>query len=236
LKALRFLHQLLLGLVALQRWPVRRALGRQVYFSGIQAIPVVVFVGVAVGGIVASQLHYQIGQSGEAALQLLTSITLTELAPLLTAILLAARSCSAIASELALMRMNGELRSLDMMGIDLVHYLVVPRVVAMMLSATALTFYFALAAVLAGAVGVAGLGWHQELWRLSMVMPPFVLLTCLGKSTVFGAILASIACERGLSAGGTGTDVPIAASAAVMRALAGLFAVDLLFILLGHWT
>ncbi|WP_374357428.1 MlaE family ABC transporter permease [Chitinimonas sp.] len=236
LKPLRFWRSVLLSVGALRHWPVRRALARQVYFSGIQALPVVLFVGTAVGGIVASQLHYQIGQSGEGALRLLASITLTELAPLLTAILLTARSSSAMASELALMRMHGEIRALTALGVDIGGFLVLPRVLGMLLSATALTFYFALVAIVAGALGVAGFGWRHELLRLSLVLSPATVALCLAKSLAFGALLAGVACARGLASNGTPTDVPVAASSAVMRALASLFALDLLFILLGRYA
>lgn len=235
MKTLRLWFGALFGLGALGRWPVRRALARQVYFSGIQSLPVVLFVGIAVGGIVASQLHYQLGQSGEGALRLLSSITLTELAPLLTAILLTARSVSAMASELALMRMNGELKALALLGVDLRRYLVFPRVYGMLLSAAALTFYFALFAILAGALGVSGLGWGHELGRLSLVLPPVAVGVCLTKSLAFGSVIAAIACGRGLASTGTGADVPIAASSAVIRSLLSLFAIDLIFILLGHF-
>ncbi len=226
----------LCGLPALRYWPVRRVLMKQLYFCGIEALPLLLFVGVAVGGIVVAQLHYQIGQSGEGSLQLLATITLGELAPMLTAILLTARSSSAMASELALMRFHGELTSLSRMGVNIHLYLVMPRVLGMMLACGVLTFYFAAASLVTGAIAVAGFGWLQELTRLSLVLPPATLLQCLAKGVTFGAAIAAVACARGLAGGHSGTDVPIAASSAVIRALLTVFALDLVFIVVRYYA
>ncbi|GAB3266951.1 MlaE family ABC transporter permease [Chitinimonas naiadis] len=220
---------------SLRRWPVQRVLMKQLYFCGIEALPLLLFIGAAVGGIVVAQLHYQIGQSGEGSLRILASITFTELAPLLTAILLTARSSSAMASELAMMRYSGELTAMSRMGIDIYGYLVLPRIVSMLLATTILTFYFAAVALLTGAVGVAGFGWLNELSRLPLALPVSALLTCLCKSAVFGAAIAAVACGRGLAGGRSATDVPIAASSAVIRALLTVFALDLVFILLSQY-
>ncbi|QDQ25242.1 ABC transporter permease [Chitinimonas arctica] len=234
MNSLRLLLAAAMRLSALRRWPVRRVLMKQLYFCGIEALPLLLFIGISVGGIVVAQLHYQIGQSGEGSLSLLARITLAELAPMLTAILLTARSSSAMASELAMMRLHGELAALARMGVDVRAYLVMPRIVGMMLANTVLTCYFALAALLTGAVAVAGFGWLTELARLPTSLSVSTLWLCLAKSVVFGAAMATVACARGLSGGLSVTDVPIAASSAVIRAVLTLFALDLGFILLGH--
>lgn len=223
-----------LDLPALMRWPVRRVLMKQLYFCGIEALPLLLFIGMAVGGIVVGQLHYQIGQSGEGSLKLLATITITELAPVLTAILLTARSSSAMASELAMMRFHGEFAALTRMGLPVSAYLVMPRVLAMSLATSALAFYFAAVALVTGAIGVAGFGWLTELGRLSLTMPLVTIALCLSKSAVFGAVIGVIGCLRGLAGGRSVTDIPIAASSAVVRAVLAVFAVDLLFILVGQ--
>ena len=85
------------------RAPVRRVLARQLYFSGLESLWLVILIGIAVGAIIVSQLHFGIGQNGADALRLLAGLLLSELAPLLTALILIARSSSAMASELAAM-------------------------------------------------------------------------------------------------------------------------------------
>lgn len=231
---LRLLWRLPSTLPWLLRWTVRRVLLKQLYFSGVQAIPLIVLVGVAVGAIIVSQLHYAIGQSGEGSLKLLAIVTLSELAPLLTAIVLTARSSSAMSSELALMRVTGEIDHLRLQGIDPVAYLVLPRVLAMMVASCLLSCYFALAALLTGAFGVGNLNWLLELSRLPNALPISMLLWCPIKGLVFGAAIAVVACNRGLHGFASSNDVPIAASQAVVRAFTAVFVLDLLFIVLGQ--
>lgn len=233
MRLLRLTLAVLLALPSLRRWPVQRVLWKQIYFSGIEAMPLLLFIAVAVGGIVVAQLHYQLGQSGEGSLRLLASISLSELSPLLTAIVLTARSSSAMASELALMRAHGELAALERSGVPLVDYLILPRVLGMTCAAVLTTFYFALATIVAGAVGVAGFNWFYEMSRLPDILSLKVLAWCLIKSLGFGAVMALVACSRGLSASGNAVEVPIAASSAVIRAMLALFALDLAFIVLG---
>jgi len=219
----------------LLRWPVRRVVYKQIYFSGLQSIGLLLLIALAAGGIVAGKLHYQIGQSGSAALKLLASLTLTEFAPLLTGLVLCARSISAMASELALMRHQGDITTLEMLGIDVLGYLVMPRILGMLLAAGVLSFYFALAAVTAGAFGVAGLGWGHAMAELPANLSVSMLWQCIGKGVVFGMAAAVVACRQGLATSGGGTEVPMAASRAVVRALIALFGLDLIFILVGHY-
>lgn len=226
------LPAVLLRLPQFQRWSVRRVLMRQLYFTGIEAMPLIVLMGVAVGAIVVSQLYYEIGQSSEGSLRLLAIVTLSELAPLLTAIVLTARSSSAIASELAMMRVSGELAGLRLQGIDPISYLILPRVVAMTVAGGVLACHFAAAALVTGAVGVANLNWIDELQRLPDALPMRLLIWCPIKGFVFGAGIALIACARGLNGYASNNDVPIAASQSVVRALSVVFALDIAFIVL----
>lgn len=226
------LPALIVRLPQFRRWSVRRVLMRQLYFTGIEAMPLILLMGIAVGAIVVSQLYYEIGQSGEGSLRLLAIVTLSELAPLLTAIVLTARSSSAIASELAMMRVNGELASLRLQGIDPISYLILPRVVAMTVAGGVLSCHFAAAALVTGAVGVANLNWIYELQRLPDALSMRLMIWCPIKGLVFGAGIAAIACARGLNGFDSSNDVPIAASQAVVRALSAVFALDVVFIAL----
>lgn len=209
---------------------VRRVLYKQVYFSGFEALTLIVIVAMAIGGIIVGQLHFTFGQSGEGALQMLALILLGELAPVLIAIIMIARSSSAMASELAAMKVNGEIRNLQRMGIDPAVYLVMPRVLGLMLSSLMLTIYLAFIAIVTGAVIVAGKSALVELVLLLANANVVLLLTCLLKSMVFGWAMASVACQRGLAAGSDFNDIPKAASAAVIRCLLVVFVLDGCFI------
>ncbi|MFP5441341.1 MAG: ABC transporter permease [Gammaproteobacteria bacterium] len=227
------LRETLVSLAAIhviwQRAPARRVFLKQLYFSGIQALPLVLVVGIAVAGILTGQLR-NFGQSPREALEILLAITNDELAPLVTAVVVSARSAPAMASELAGMQASGEIRLLARLGIPPLTYLVVPRVVAMMAGCCLLSVYFAFAATLSGALFVAGVHAPDVLLVATESLGVERVLLCITKSLFFGAAIALVACHTGLQARGAATDVPIAASRAVVRSFALVMLIDLLMV------
>lgn len=214
------------------RAPVRRVLARQLYFTGFESLGLVLPIGIAVGAIVVAQLHLNVGQSGAETLRLLARLLLTELAPLLTALILIARSSSAMASELAAMRVNHEIWMLTQFGVSPLHYLVLPRVLGMLVAGSLLALYLALAALLTGALMTAGPNAWSELRLLGDLLPLPQVLGGLAKTALFGAVIALLACRAGLRAGTAMTDIPRAASKAVVNSLVVVFVLDALWGLL----
>lgn len=219
----------LFSLRAWYRAPVRRALARQLYFSGLESLALVVLIGIAVGAIIVSQLHFGIGQSGSETLRLMASLLLSELAPLLTALILIARSSSAMASELAAMRVNNEIWMLQQFGVNPTHYLMLPRVTGMLLASFLLAIYLSLSALVVGALLVSGANAIGELARLGDVLLLSTVLKGLAKTALFGLVIALIACRTGMNAGGAMTEIPRAASRAVVNALLTVFVIDALW-------
>lgn len=222
----------LLSLRAWFRAPVRRALARQLYFSGLESLALVVLIGIAVGAIIVSQLHFGIGQSGGETLRLMATLLLSELSPLLTALILIARSSSAMASELAAMRVNNETWMLQQFGVHPAHYLMLPRVTAMLLASFLLAIYLSLSSLLVGALLVSGANAVGELARLGDVLMLSTVLEGLAKTALFGLVIAFVACRTGLRAGGAMTEIPRAASRAVVSSLLAVFILDALWGLL----
>lgn len=229
------LRELLLALthvsVLWRRLPTRRVYLKQVYFSGLQSLPLILLVGTAVAGIIIGQLR-NFGESPKESIDILLTITLDELAPLLTAFLIAARSAPAMASELATMQANGEVRLLARLGVPPLHYLVIPRVAGMTTGSMLLAIYFGFAATAAGSAFAAGSHMLDALALVAESLEIAVLTMCLVKSALFGTAIALIACYTGLSARGSYTEVPIAASRAVVRSLAVVFVLDLMLVAL----
>lgn len=216
----------------LWRAPVRSVLVRQLYFTGVESLGLIVLIGIAVGAIIVNQVHFQVGQSGAETLRLLALITINELAPLLTALILIARSSSAMASELAAMQVHGEILTLQRMGIPVGHYLVLPRVTGMVLASLLLSLYFAVLALLAAALLVGGRNGPHELLLLADSLPLATVLEGVFKSLLFGAAIAFMACRAGLKATQGMTEIPKAASRSVIGSLLAVFALDLLLVLL----
>ena len=162
-------------------------------------------------------------------IQIMIWTIVRELGPLLTAIVIVGRSSSAFASELSSMQVNGEIKSLRMMAISPVSYLIVPRVLAMTLASIVLTFYFQLVAF--------GTGWIVTTLRLdinllSQINNTFEIIsygdiaTSLIKSTVFGMLVSLVSCYHGLRRKSAMTEVPQAVSQAVIRSLLAVFVGD----------
>lgn len=211
------------------RAPVRRVLTRQLYFTGAESVVLVMLIGIALGAIIVAQLHYTFGQSGADTLRLLAQLLFNELAPLVTALILIARSSSAMASELAAMQVHREIWLLRQFGVSPVHYLVFPRVAGMILASVFLALYLALAALLTAALMTAGPNAWDELLQLGDALPLQRVLSGLAKTALFGSVIALMACRSGFRAGNTMTDIPRAASQAVVRSLITVFVLDALW-------
>ncbi len=221
--------RVLYALPLVVKWPVRRALLKQLYFTGIQSVGPISVMGFLAGLIMVMQVSNLVGRNELLTLQVLIWTVVRELGPLLTAIVIVGRSSSAIASELAAMQVNGEIKSLRRMGISPVSYLVVPRVLAMTITSAVLTFYFQVVAIGTGMVVTA---WNIDVSLIGEVGHFFEMLSFLEifaallKSICFGMLMSVVPCYYGLTVKRAMTEIPVAASRAVMRSLLAVFACD----------
>jgi len=152
-----------------------------------------------------------------------------ELGPLLTAIIIIARSSSASASELAAMKVHGELNALRQMGIDPMDYLIVPRIAGITLSVMAVTFYFQMIAIVFG-IGFTslthGIPFAGTLASVVSLLSLGEVLASFFKTLSFGLVISITSCYYGLRAPLSATAIPQAATAAVMRNLLTIFFLD----------
>src|SRR5688572_17242304 len=131
-----------------------RVLVNQVWFTALQAIPLVIILSSILSFLLISQAVRELGRINATELigTLMVVVVVRELGPLLTALVVAGRSGTAIAAELATNRVMGEVDALEGMGIDPVHYLVLPRFAAAVVSVFGLLILFDLVAIFAGLV------------------------------------------------------------------------------------
>jgi phospholipid/cholesterol/gamma-HCH transport system permease protein len=134
---------------------------------------------------------------------LLGLVMTRELGPVMAAIMLAGRSGSAFAAELGTMKVNEELNALETMGLSSVQFLVVQRVVAGILLTPVLTIFAMYAGLVGGIPVLMGLGFPLRvvLHQIEISVHFGDLAEGLSKSIVFGAIVASVSCLRGLQTG-----------------------------------
>jgi phospholipid/cholesterol/gamma-HCH transport system permease protein len=163
-------------------------------------------------------------------------VVVRELGPLLTAMLLLARVGTAQVIELGTARALGEVEELEALGIDPVHYLIVPRVIGMMAGMFSLTVYLILGALASGYLcaffqNVAltpGDYFHQLAEALTWL--DFVCLAL--KTIVFGFCIAIVTCYHGLAQPLRLEDVSRVAVRAVTQGVIVCVLVDLGFIVL----
>jgi phospholipid/cholesterol/gamma-HCH transport system permease protein len=198
----------LLCLEVLVSLGTQRIVGRdllyQLYHVGVKSQSVVLITGAFTGMVLCAQTFFQFHKVRmDTATLAVVSVSMgSELGPVLTALMVAGRMGGAMAAELATMRVTEQIDALRALAAHPVDYLIVPRVVATVLALPLLTAESIAIGILAGyAVGVGLLGidpaysYHNML-RYTGAQDMVIGLT---KSIVFGALVATISCYKGIN-------------------------------------
>jgi len=209
----------------------------QIARAGLRLLPMISFLAAALGFVVIGQTVALLTQVGAQHLigTVMVTVVVRELGPLVTAVVVLLRVGTATVVELGMARALGEVEALEALGIDPVHYLVVPRVLGMAIAVLALTAYLILGAVFSGYlfaflqdVPLTPGEYFRQL-ALALTWQDFVLLTL--KASAFGAILALVTCFQGLARPLLLAEVSIVTTRALVASLIACVALDALFIL-----
>ena len=220
----------------LHRWTraMRDVLSRQILFTAVESVPLLGLIAFGVGFVVVTQAQVWLHQIGQTVVlgPLLVAVLIRELAPLLANFVVIGRSGTAITTELANMKVSGEVKSLDAQGLDPFAYLLLPRVAGVALSVMCLTVVFVIVALVAGFCGNSIWGEGTSDPRIFMeqvlgAVKPVDLLNVLAKTILPGWLTGTICCVEGLSVGGQMTEVPQAASRGVMRSVVSMFLISI---------
>jgi phospholipid/cholesterol/gamma-HCH transport system permease protein len=232
------------GRATLMAWQILKVLPRprlymtsalqQAFVMGIRSMPLVLLIAFLGGAVTSQQTGAQF--TGGLPLWVIGSVlaasVLTELGPLLTAIVMMARVGAAIAAELASMKVSEQIDALYAMGRDPVPFLVTPRVVAGFLVFPPLT-------VLANAMGI-GAGWFVGLFTVEGLTSadviygmryyfrPWALIFSVLKGCLFGIAITFIACFVGLEGKGGAEGVGRTTTSAVVITTVALMVIDVL--------
>lgn len=201
-----------------------RQVTQQVYFTGVQAITPVMVLALTVGSVSVIQ-----GVSGMGVVadpedfgRLVTVVVLRDLAPLLTSGVVIVRSVTAVAAELALMKVQREVEALDVMGVSSFRYLVAPRLIGGIIAYFGLSVAFNTAA-LGGGLFVGSLLLDipsGELLAASLgAVKPIEIIAFGVRVVLGGGSMFLIACFHGLAVGRSQTEIPPAVSRASIHAL-----------------
>lgn len=198
--------QVTLDTLALARRPRQfplKDLSATIYQAGVKALGITALVGFLIGIVLSYLSSLQLRSFGAEVfiVNILGLAIIRELGPLLAAILVAGRSGSAMAAQLGMMRLTEELDALTVMGIPHSVRLVLPKLAALAIAMPLLVLWTDVMALIGGmlsAKAALGISLNRFIEMLPNVVPIANLWIGLGKSVVFGLLIAMIACHFGL--------------------------------------
>lgn len=202
--------------------------------SGVGAVPITVLIVFLIGVISGYQGAVQLARFGaDKYIADLIGISITrELAPLMTAILVAGRSGAAFAAEIGTMKVSEELDAMNSMGFDHIKFLILPRIIAVMLAMPILTLLTDVAGIFGGlfaALTVLDVTFTGYFTQMQAAISYSDLFTGLFKSSVFGFLVATIGCFRGLQVSGGAESVGKFTTAAVVTGVFLIILSDAVF-------
>lgn len=210
-----------------------RVVSAQIYFTGYQAMPIVAVIALAVGSLFIMQSSYQLTLLGGSEMigNLMVMIVVRELAPLLVAIVVVARSGTAVASEIGNMRVNREIEALEVMGIHPLSFIVFPRIIGGIVSVLCLAFYFNVIALIGGFMVsslVHNMSFSFYVDSLARAFDSSDVFVFVIKNSFSGAIIFTVCCYSGLQVQGSPHEVPQATTRAVVRSISYVVAFNMI--------
>ncbi len=205
---------------------------RQILFTGVEALPLIGFIALAIGGLVIMQGYELLSNFGQGIWVhiILVRVVVIELSGILTALVVIARSGTAISTELGNMVVSREMNLLKSFGISPLVYLVVSRIIGVVIAMVILTLYFNIVAVLGGWLFSQFFN-HLEFRAfindfISVLQINFILMGLL-KSILFGLIISITASYHGMSVQRASTEVPQRTIKAVVSSIFSVIITDI---------
>jgi phospholipid/cholesterol/gamma-HCH transport system permease protein len=207
---------------------------QQIHLMGVGAVPIVTLIALMMGGILALQSAYTLQTLGmEIFVADLVAVSMTrELGPVITAVVVAGRSGSAITAELSTMKIQEELDALKVMGLSPVSFLVVPRLLGLLIALPLLTAFADIVAILGGLLlAVTKLDIPSAIYiqRTQEALSQQDFVTGLVKAESFALIIVAVGVHCGLTVRGGPEAVGKATTRAVVLSIFLVIVADLVF-------
>ncbi len=209
--------------------------------TGVDALPIVGLISFLLGLIMAFVSSLQLAQFGaEIYVASLVALSMvSELGPIMTAIVVAGRSGSAFAAEIGTMRISEEIDALFSMGFSPTLFLAIPRLLASMIVIPLLTLFSDLFAILGGlviSVSLLNLTPGSYINQTISALSLFEFVWGLAKSLVFATLIAWIGCLRGFQVRGGASAVGQAATSSVVTSIFMIILFDSIFaVIRSYW-
>ncbi len=244
---IRFYHLTIavLGMVFKMQWLSRPAVThvviRQIYFTGVQGLPWVLFLALGVGVVAIYNIVVFAQQIQDMSFigTLMNWVVVQEVAPFLVAIFLLVRSGVAIVTEVGYMHVRGEDAFLRSMGVHPYEYLHLPRVIAFALSGLILTFLFVVVAVW---VGGLVLSWSQTMNFFEYILEVRrganieMLLAMMLKGLCFPMLSCMLLLDQACRVGRDPNQIPVRATNGVLGALIMMILLDVLWVTIRNFV
>ncbi|CAN5563511.1 ABC transporter permease [soil metagenome] len=205
----------------------------QIYFTGCQALPMITVLALAAGGVAILQSSAQLSLLGGTAMlgNILVVTIVRELGPLITALIVIARSGAAVASEIGNMRVNREIEALEVMGINPMSYIVFPRIAGGVISVLCLAFYFNAISLIGGffvsrAIHDLPFSFYFDSLANAFVFEDVILFFV--KNGFSGMMIFAVACNQGLSVQMSSHEVPQVTTRAVVHSIVAVTSFNLI--------
>ncbi len=218
---------------------MRKVLVNQIYFTAVQILPLVLSVAVVFGSLligIVLQVFKDLGLT-EYVGHILMGFVVTELAPFMTVLLLALRSSSAINTEIAVMKVNKELQTLETFNINLINYLFLPRIINGMVSTTLLSALFSIIVLTSGLVFAnlllgMGVNTYSDILVRSAGLTDLIVffLKCL----TFGFFITMIPVRSGFAASEALTSIPIAVLSGMVKVFKAIVVIEVLSLIIRY--
>ena len=213
------------------------AISRHVAETGIQALPIIGLMAVMIAIVIGYQGVAQLRPYGgeDLTINLVAVSVLREMAVLITSIMVAGRSGSAYAAEIGVMKTREEIDALNVMGIEPMQVLVVPRLIALVITLPLLTFFADMMGLIGGAAiaqSLLDVSPTQYLTRLPQVIDGKDLFVGLFKAPIFAFFIAIIGCMHGLRVTGSAESVGRETTRAVVKSIFLVIVLDAFFSIL----
>ncbi|MCJ8501970.1 MlaE family lipid ABC transporter permease subunit [Desulfatitalea alkaliphila] len=239
-----FLGSVILAMLHVIRHPRDLRVGDTIVLMqkvGVDALPIVAMISFLLGLIMAFVSSMQLEQFGASIFvaRLVALAMVSELGPIMTAIVVAGRSGSAFAAEIGTMRISDEIDALFTMGFSPTLFLAVPRILAAMIMVPLLTLFsdiFAIAGGMVISVSMMNLTVATYIDQTLKALTLFELMWGLMKSVVFAALIAWVGCLRGFQVRGGSSEVGNAATSAVVSGIFLIILFDSIFaVIRSYW-
>lgn len=194
-------------LTALKKFPKWSLIREQLYNIGVLSLPVVAMTGLSTGLVLAAQSFFQLSDKGLAGTTglMVAKAMMTELGPVLTAFMVTGRIGASMCAELGTMRVTEQIDALETMAVNPNRYLIAPRFIAGIFMMPLLTIFSIFMGIFGGyLISVFYFKMPPTTYfdPMPLYMTNFDLLTGIAKATIFGVLIVTISCYKGMRTSG----------------------------------